>query len=63
MVESSFNPFRLAESYQVLGLMITLGISVSVNVWRILIDGFCQLCQPGMPNDLFKKDAWDWLLS
>ncbi|KHG00520.1 hypothetical protein F383_16696 [Gossypium arboreum] len=46
---------RLAEAYQVLGLMITLGASVSMNVWSILIDGLCRLDQPGLAYALFKK--------
>ncbi|KAE8677917.1 mitochondrial chaperone BCS1-like [Hibiscus syriacus] len=46
---------RLAEAYQVLGLMITLGVSVSIKVWSILIDVFFRLHQPDLAYALFNK--------
>ncbi|KAM1039635.1 hypothetical protein ACFX2C_029015 [Malus domestica] len=44
-----------AEAHQVLGLLITLGITVSVNVWSMLMNGFCRLQRPDMAGKLLEK--------
>ncbi|XP_065853903.1 putative pentatricopeptide repeat-containing protein At1g16830 isoform X2 [Euphorbia lathyris] len=46
---------RLEEAFQLLGLMMTLGISLSIKIWTVLIDGFCRLHQPVMASCLLEK--------
>jgi pentatricopeptide repeat protein len=47
------NAFR--QVYQILGLMIGLGIELSVNVWTVLIHQFCKLGKLDVADDLFDK--------
>ncbi|XP_065859668.1 putative pentatricopeptide repeat-containing protein At1g16830 isoform X2 [Euphorbia lathyris] len=46
---------RLEEAFQLLGLMMTLGIPLSTKIWTVLIDGFCRLHQPVMASCLLEK--------
>ncbi|EOA36834.1 hypothetical protein CARUB_v10008619mg [Capsella rubella] len=43
------------EGLQVVGLMICSGISVSVNVWNMLVSGFFRSGEPQKAVDLFNK--------
>ncbi|CAF1926218.1 BnaC05g12840D [Brassica napus] len=45
----------VAEGYQVVGLMICSGVSVSVNVWSMLVSGFFRSGEPRKAADLFNK--------
>ncbi|CAN6879340.1 unnamed protein product [Brassica oleracea] len=45
----------VAEGYQVVGLMICSGVSVSVNVWSMLVSGFFRSGEPRKAVDLFNK--------
>ncbi|KAG7597288.1 Pentatricopeptide repeat [Arabidopsis suecica] len=45
----------VAEAFQVVGLMICSGISVSVNVWSMLVSGFFRSGEPQKAVDLFNK--------
>jgi len=45
----------VSEAFQVVGLMICSGISVSVNVWSMLVSGFFRSGEPQKAVDLFNK--------
>ena len=45
----------VAEGFQVVGLMICSGVSVSVNVWSMLVNGFFRSGEPRKAVDLFNK--------
>ncbi|CAH8381242.1 unnamed protein product [Eruca vesicaria subsp. sativa] len=45
----------VAEGFQVVGLMISSGVSVSVNVWSMLVSGFFRSGEPRKAVDLFNK--------
>ncbi|CAN0897129.1 Putative pentatricopeptide repeat-containing protein At1g16830 [Linum grandiflorum] len=46
---------NLDAAFQALGLMTTLGISLSVTIWTMLIDGSRSSGEPGMAGFLFSK--------
>ncbi|CAA7056704.1 unnamed protein product [Microthlaspi erraticum] len=45
----------VTEGFQVVGLMICSGVSVSVNVWSMLVNGFFKSGEPQKAVDLFNK--------
>ncbi|XP_045825308.1 putative pentatricopeptide repeat-containing protein At1g16830 [Trifolium pratense] len=47
------NAFR--QVYQILGLMVGLGIELSVNVWTVLINKFCKVHRLDIATNLFYK--------
>ncbi|KAL8171594.1 hypothetical protein V2J09_023398 [Rumex salicifolius] len=46
---------RLKEAFELLGLMVSLGIHLSVVVWSILIDGVCRLGIPDLADCMLEK--------
>ncbi|GAB2291691.1 hypothetical protein Dimus_025943 [Dionaea muscipula] len=46
---------RMAEAFQVVGLMASLGIQVSLIVWSILVDGFCRAGRYTEAGSLLEK--------
>ncbi|KAM2108775.1 hypothetical protein ACFX1Q_025568 [Malus domestica] len=46
---------KIVEAHQVLGLLITLGSAVSVNVWSMLMNGFCRLQRLDVAGKLLEK--------
>ncbi|XP_061357199.1 putative pentatricopeptide repeat-containing protein At1g16830 isoform X2 [Gastrolobium bilobum] len=51
------NTNALLEAYQLLGLMITLGIKFSVSVWTILIHKYCKLGRLDVATNLLHNMA------
>ncbi|XP_045797301.1 putative pentatricopeptide repeat-containing protein At1g16830 isoform X2 [Trifolium pratense] len=45
----------IRQVYQILGLMVGLGVELSVNVWTVLISKFCKLRRPDVAIGLFYK--------